>query len=334
MSEATPRTPEFASVVRRAEIEGPDTGTLEGRAALGLKLLAVLNTAGLVLALFPGITPEATLYRVIVSLAGGGLGVVYAIEAIGLGRRRDWANAALRPLLVLLAVAGVYGLVVGLPAGRFRIPFETLVAVWAFLGPRDMPTTPRLEARSIALLGGAIAIAAVQQFSAQLFGWGGVFDVHAQDLRPVVSASCATPSGGPGGAPPERLTLSYDWSWTRGTGLPSGTDLIVLGWKGADAQGRPLYVLDGIPQEADGVYPGRAGGISTDMADAVAKELKGSSYRWAVVLEEQQLRAGSVDLALRLARPDSESPEPLSVTATYIHAGLWRNDAPAVTCAW
>lgn len=315
--------------MRRHEIEGPESGTLEARAALGLKLLAVLNTAGLVLAMFPGITPEATLYRVITSLAGGALGVVYAAEAIGIDRRREWANAALRPLLVIMAIFGVFALVLGLQAGHVRIPFETLAAVWAFLGPRDAPRTPRPDGRSFGVLAAAAAFVVIQGFAAPLFGWGGTFDVHAEDLRPTLAASCQASTGGL----PEKLTLTYEWSWSRGTGMPSGTDLIVLGWKGADTEGRPLYVLDGIPEEQQGIYPGRAGGISTDMADAVAKELKGSSYRWAVVLEEQQLASGSVRLALHLARPDAAPAEPLTVSGTYVHAGLWRSDAPRVTCA-
>jgi hypothetical protein len=166
-------------------------------------------------------------------------------------------------------------------------------------------------------------------FAEPLGGWGGALDVHQPDLQAALQVDCGTPGSGP----PGTITIRYSWSWTSATVLPSGTDIAVLGWTGIDGDGHPLYVVKDFPDEANGIHPGLAGFSNTDMADSIASET-GGSFRWAIPLGVQQLRPGQVEMTLRLAHDAPPGPQPLVVSATYVHEGLWRADAPHITCSW
>ena len=166
-------------------------------------------------------------------------------------------------------------------------------------------------------------------FGQQLFGWGGLLDVHEPDLRASITADC----GAPGAGPPGTVTVAYDWAWGSGSPLPSGSDVVVVGWTGADAEGHPLYVVADIPESGPGIRPGFAGYPSVLMAEQVAKESAGS-FRWGIDLSTQKLQPGRVALQLMRARELPPGPNPLTITATYIHLGLWRHDAPQVICSW
>ena len=132
--------------------------------------------------------------------------------------------------------------------------------------------------------------------------------------------------------PPPTITVTYDWSWRSTSLLPSGTDIVVLGWTGADADGRPLYVASEFPEPGGGIYPGVQGYPSMGMADQVADESEGS-FRWGVKLDEQQLKPGHVEAQLKRARELPPASQTLKITATYIHLGLWRRDT-TLTCSW
>ena len=309
------------------EIEGPREGSLEQRAALVLKILAFINAAGVVLALFPPLTPVSTLLTLAFNAAAAALAGVYWMGATGLDRRRPWAVAAVRPLLVLIALAGVFSVIVAVGEGKLRIPFEVVLVAWAFLGPADIEPIARLAGRSLALIAAAAALLAILAFGHRVFGWGGLLDVRETDLNGSIAVDC----GPPGDGPPPTLTVAYDWSWSRATLIPNGVDIVVLGWTGSDAGGRPLYTVGKIPENVPGIRAGLEGYPSGPMAEAVGAESEGR-YRWAIALDQQQHRPAHVELELRLAR---EAPEnaTLVVKATYVHLGLWREDV-SLTCSW
>ena len=309
--------------------EGPRSGSLEARASLALKILAVLGVFGIVLAMFPGIVPVSTLLTVTVNLAIAGLAVVYVAVAIGLDHRRPWAVAAVRPLLVVIAVASLYSTFVAFGEGRIRIPFDVGLVIWAWLGAPDVTPIARPGRRSVSYVGIAVALTVVVTFGQPLFGWGGLLDVHETDLQASLAADCGTPGAGP----PATITLAYDWAWGSGSPLPSGSDIVVVGWTGADAEGHPLYVIAEIPESGPGVNPGIGGYPSAEMAGEVAQESTGS-FRWGIDLSQQGLKPGRIELQLMRTREIPPGPNPLTITATYIHLGLWRNDAPRVTCSW
>lgn len=311
------------------EIEGPRQGSLEARASLALKVLGGLGLIGVVLAMFPPATPVATLYIVMFNVGAAALAVICLGVAFGLDRRRPWAVASVRPLLVVVLASGIYTFAVWLSDGRIRIPFDVAVAIWALLGPTDVKPIARQEARSLSLVGAALVVSAVMMFGNQLFGWGGTFDVHEPDLSAAVAADC----GADGTGLPDRVTLRYAWSWSSTGQMPSGTDIVVMGWTGSDSEGRPLYVLDEIPASDAGVYSGLTGFPSTAMADDVAAASQGS-FRWAIKLPEQRFAPGHIELQLRLAREAAPGPGPLTVTASYVHLGIWHHDAVGVTCSW
>ena len=320
---------DFAKARRIAELEGLAPGSLEARASIGLKILAVFNIGGVVLAMFPGIGQVSTLFVLTFNVAGGVLAIVYLAVAFGLDRRRPWAVVAVRPLLVVVAVAGIYQIVAWFGDGRIRIPFDVAIAVWALLGRPDARPIAGQARRGVAAVGAAVGLSAVMVFGPQLFGWGGALDVHAPDLAAAVTVDCGDPTAGP----PQRITLVYDWSWRSAAVLPNGADIAVLGWTGDDPQGRPLYLIDKIPGSTAGVYSGLAAFPSTDMATAIGNESEGS-FRWAIELGEQRFAPGHIELQLVRPREAPAGPSSLKVTASYVHLGIWRQDAASVTCAW
>jgi hypothetical protein len=311
------------------EIEGPNAGSTEARASIALKLLAALNIGAVVLAMFPGLQEVAVLFTVAFNFAGAAIAIVYLFVAFALDRRRPWAGAAIRPLLVVVAAAGIGQVLIAASNGKIRVPFDVVVSVWALLGTIDTRPIPRPSARSLAAVVSVALLAGSMLVAPNIFGWGGLLDARQADITGTVTADCEAT----GPDLPATVTIKYDWLWRSSAPMPSGIDIAVLGWTGADSEGRPLYVVDEIPESAGGLYSGLPGYPSTAMADQVARESRGS-YRWAVALPERQYQPGHIELRLRLARTDAVNPEPLRVTATYIHLGLWRQDAAAVTCSW
>jgi hypothetical protein len=165
--------------------------------------------------------------------------------------------------------------------------------------------------------------------SQSLFGWGGYFDVHEPDL----SASMAVDCEAPGAALPDSIEIGYEWSWSNITLLANDEDVILIGWNGDDADGHPLYVLDDAPDAGDGIHLGASSGVSGAMADEAALQWRSSSM-WRIELSTGGIRSGRVELVLRRAAEQPPEPQPLTVGASYIHVGVWRNDAPTVTCSW
>jgi hypothetical protein len=240
-----------STFVRPIEIEGPDQGSLEGRASLGLKALAALNGFGVILAFFPPPVPPARLLTVSFNLASLLLVVLMLVEARGLDRLRPWAIAAVRPFLVVIGLAGLYVFVTSILAGKVRIPLDVGVAVWALLAGPHVTPRPGLGAKSLALSSAAFGLSALMLFSQPLFDWGGVVDVKAPDLRTSMSVDCGTAA--PDGTVPEVIKITYDWSWTSSSPLPDGLDAFVVGWTGDDGEGRPLYLLGVTPDTEPGV---------------------------------------------------------------------------------
>lgn len=310
------------------EIVGPHAGSLEARASLALKVMAAINVAGVLLAMFSPLLPVSTLLTVAFSAAAAVLALLYIVEARALDRRRPWAVAAVRPLLILLGASGVSAVVIALNGGTMRVPFDGLLAVWAWLGAPDRTLIAGRIRRAGALVGAAGALLTVMVLARPLFGWGGLFDVHQPDLLASLHLECGAPAAGL----PRTITVSYDWSWTSTSLFPNQHDIVVIGWSGADAQGRPLYVIDEIPASAAGIYSGLPGYPSTAMANQVGAE-SDASFRWAIQLDERGFEPGGVRLLLKSPRGDPPGPNSVTFAGTYIHLGLWR-ETTRVTCSW
>jgi hypothetical protein len=313
-----------------AEVEGPRPGSLEWRASLALKILAGVNVAGIIIAFFPGLIPSSELEAVAFQVASGALAVLYVVVAWALDRRQAWAVSTIRPLLLLLLAWGTYTFVTALATGTLRIPFTALGAIWPLLGRVDRKPLPRFGGRGGAALVASAALIAMVLTVQPVFGWGGFFDVHKRDLNASLVVDCGTP----GAALPERIAITYTWSWSGTTLLANENDVVVIGWNGYDAEGHPLYVFGDTPESEDEITSGTPSGVSETMAEEAAGRWPGGSWHWVMDLGVRGIRAGRVELTLMRAREQPPKPEPLTLGASYIHLGVWRNDASTVTCPW
>ncbi len=311
------------------DIEPPRAGSLEARASIVLKLLAAINVAGIVLATLPQPLPQSLLKALSFNLAAAALATLEIVLARALDRRRPWAAAFVRPVLVLLIAAGVGAMLVGAQDGVTRLPFEAVFAIWALLGARDVTLAGRASPRGALMVALTLLLLVSMVERQPLFGWGGLLDASQPDLHASINADC----GAAGSGPPAAITVTYDWSWARTSPLPSGLDIVVLGWSGADATGRQLYYSDATPPTGPGIYSGRRDYPSGDMASQVAAS-SAASWSWGVELGEQGMRPGRVELHMRRAREAPPDPRPLVVTASYVHLGVWHSDSVAVTCSW
>jgi hypothetical protein len=311
------------------EIAPPRSGSLEARASIVLKVLAAINVAGIVVATLPQPLPQSLLKALIFNVAAAALSVLEIVLARALDRRRPWAVAFVRPVLVLLIGAGLGAMLVGAQAGVTRLPFEAVFATWVLLGARDVTLAGQANRRG-ALMVACILLLLVSMLGRQpLFGWGGLLDARQPDLHASINADCGAADAGP----PAAITVTYAWSWERTSPLPSGLDIVVLGWNGLDADGRQLYYYDSAPPPGPGIYPGRRDYPSEDMASQLAGS-SAASWSWGVELGEQGMGPGRVVLHMSRAREAPPDPGPLVVTASYVHLGVWHSDAVAVTCSW
>ncbi|HEY5628425.1 MAG TPA: hypothetical protein VIR16_02850, partial [Candidatus Limnocylindrales bacterium] len=306
----------------------PRSGSLEARASIVLKALAAINVAGIVMATLPQPLPQSLLEALAFNLAAAALAVLEIGLARALDHRRPWAVAAVRRVLVLLIAAGIGATLVGAQAGVTRLPFEAVFAVWALLGARDGSLARHGDRRgALTVAVGVLAVASMLGHQA-VFGWGGLLDGHQSDLHASLSADCGPAAAGP----PAAITVTYDWSWAPTSPLPSGLDMVVVGWN-RDADGRQLYYYDDAPLTDPGIYPGRRSYPSEDMASQIA-ESSAASWSWGVELGEEGMRPGRVELHLARATQVPTNPGPLVLTASYVHLGIWHSDAVAVTCSW
>lgn len=313
----------------RVYVEGPPSGSLEARAALALKGLAAIYVVGAVFALIPSSLPGQNLLAVTFNSAALALAVLYVVVARAIDAGRTWAIAAIRPTLLVVVVAGVASIVVALGDGTQRVPYDILLALWAWRGEPNLQPSPRPQRRGAVAIGGAFVLLAAMLVAKPLTGWGGLTDVHAPDLEAAIRADC----GAPGAGPPATIAISFDWSWRSTTLLPSGGDIVVVGWTGANADGRPLYVIGETPLPRGGVYIGREGYPSTAMAGQASSESPGS-FRWAIDLGEQRLQPGHIDLQLMRTTAAAPDHGTETISAAYVHLGVWRQDTAKVTCTW
>ena len=312
----------------RIPIEGPESGSLEARASLVFKIMAIVGLLGIILSLLPDSFPNSALLTLAFNLAAALVSALYFIEARGIDRSRPWARAAARPMLVVLAAWGAYAAIAGFNQGVLRIPFELALAVWALLGDAGPIATPRPVARTFGVILATIPLLGAMAFGYLIFGWGGVLDVNEEDLVASLQIDC----GEPGAGPPAELPVSFEWSWSRTTPLPNEVDTVFIGWSGDDAEGRPLYLLGQIPATQPGISSGQRGELGLELLEEARAGAR-SSFQWAVDLGKRAYQPGRIDLLMRRAQEPTGAAA-LTVTASYVHLGIWRSEATIVSCTW
>ena len=108
---------------------------------------------------------------------------------------------------------------------------------------------------------------------------------------------------------------------------------MVIGWNGDGTDGRPMYTAIGLPEQSDGFYIGISSGASGPMASQVAASWRGV-FLTRLDLHKLEYRPGRIEAELTRTRAQAAAVQTLTIGATYIHAGVWRSDAPTVTCTW
>jgi hypothetical protein len=324
-------TEELAPIIQEA-----DPGLFEHRAMLAFRALAAIYLAGIVLAFFP--EPRTVSLLLILTFNGAAflLAMAYLLIARSLRVLQPWAVAVARPVLVLVLVEDLVSIAMSIVEGRLRgLPVATALAGWALLGAPGVKPIPWPKLLSGLALLLVAPLLATLVFTKQVFGWGGALDVRPSDLTSVVVASCGAPGDNAGtaaGEPPASIRLTYDWSWTKGSPVPSGLDIVVIGWTGDDAAGRPLYLLGPSIPTGRGIHDGRRLYPSLEMGNAIAAASRGS-WQWGIELGEQGLRPGRIEVELERAREAAPGSEPLRIMASYVHLGLWHEDV-SLTCEW
>ena len=310
----------------------PDRGSLEWRASRVFKVMAVVGIAGIILSLLPDSVPNSMLLTVAFNWAAALVSLVYFLEARGIDRGDRWAIVAVRPLLVLLGAWGAYATGAGLLEGHLRLPFELALVAWAFLGGAGYPGRAAPAAgttrRGVLLTVAAVPLLATMAFGYLVFGWGGLLDVHQPDLAATLRVDCGDPAAGP----PERIAVDYDWSWANAAPLPNEVDTVFVGWTGEDAEGRQLYILGDTPEDDPAIRPAQRGTLGLPLLEE-ARTASRAGFQFAVDLNKRGYAPGDVRLNLTRTR-DEAGLLSLTVTASYIHLGLWRTDATPVTCTW
>ena len=286
-----------------------------------------MYAAGIIFAGIPGAVPASLLEIVAVNAINLGLALLFVLVALALDRGHAWAAWIIRPLLALLLVYGAYVFVTQLMGGLTRIPTTMIAAGIALLLPATEWAPTRLTAKGGVVLVLVAALCVVQTVSRPVFGWGGYLDVHQADLQPRLSVDCGT------GAPPDRLVITYEWSWANGALLPNDEDQVVIGWNGDGTDGRPMYTAIGLPAQRDGFYIGISSGASGPMAGQVAATWRGV-FLTRLDLHRLEYRPGVIEAELTRTRAQAAAQQTLTIGASYIHAGVWRSDVPTITCTW
>lgn len=315
--------------------EEAEPGFFEHRAMLAFRALAAIYLAGIVLAFFPEPNTVSLLLTVTFNGAAFVLAIVYLLIARSLRVLARWAVSVARPVLILIVIEDLAVLAAAVMEARIRLPIATVIAGWALLGRAGVRPIPMPRVFAGLVIALAAPMLAVLVFSRPVFGWGGVLDVQASNLVPKLSVSCAPGGSGTGagaGLPPPRVRITYEWQWTKRTPMPSGLDVVVVGWTGDDAQGRPLYFLGPTLPTGTGIYDGRRAYPSIEMGNAMAALSKGS-WQWGIELGEQGLAPGRIDVDIDLPREPTPGSEPLRLLVSYVHLGLWHVDT-AARCEW
>jgi hypothetical protein len=324
-------TETLAEIVREAE-----PGFVEHRAMLAFRAIAAIYGFGIVLAFFhePG-----TLSLLLILAYNGAaflLALTFLVLARGLRLVQPWAVAIARPVLVLIVLQDAAAFVGGLIEGHVRgLPVNAVIAGWALLGPAGVRPIPRPKTLSVLAFVLVVPLVGTLAFARPVFDWGGALDVQQRDIATQVVASCGPAGGNPGtkpGDPTPKVHVTYDWAWKKGAPVPSGLDIVVIGWTGNDAQGRPLYLLGPSLPTEPGIYDGRHAFPSLEMGNAVAAASR-ASWQWGVELDEHGITPGRIEVDLERTREPAPGSEPLRILVSYVHLGVWHADT-SVTCEW
>ena len=113
-----------------------------------------------VLVLYGGLAFTATPTVGIGYLIGPFIGAAALLAAaLGLHRRRNWAEGVVTPMLIVLIISGLVTLLLTLLSGGWDFPIGAIVAAWALLAP-SRAAYPERSPGGLALLG-ALVLSAV-----------------------------------------------------------------------------------------------------------------------------------------------------------------------------
>jgi hypothetical protein len=260
------------------------------------------------------------------------------LMAYGTRLRLSWALAALVPVLAITIVAGIVDVVVALTQGRLELPLGVLLAWWTLRAKRDSPLpSGSWPVPAIALVGLFVVGAIAPWLGPLLTAPGGPLIVGQADLAPSLTVECGSAASGV----PDSVAATYRWSWHRTELFPGSTDMVVVGWTGADdanpdPTANALFILgtDDTPSNQAGVWSG-GGSPSQALADTFAARFaRFGSWSWGIDLATQRMASGEIRVMLRRATAGPVAHGTLTVQGAYIHLGRWINSDAESTCSW
>ncbi len=259
--------------------------------------------------------------------------VVLVAEISGLRRVAPWAVHAIRPLCLILIIAGLVRFAAGLLDSRVDIPLEALGALLVLTRPHPGSAMPALDdagRRARSLVVGGFVVAQALPLLVLPFAQGTVLGAAPGSLALDIRVACGT---SPSLDAP--MTATVEWAWTAGEPFPPPADGVLVEWYlttagDGDAGAGAVLVADR-PSDPQRITAGGEG----EASGALARVTTGGGQTWEYLIDLRPSGTfdGSIELDLAPRDPSALSGS-LEVRAWYAHGDRWVVDAGTAGCGW
>ena len=308
---------------------GPIGPNRTWRAGIGFTILGLISAFGWLLSLTSQ-AEQPAIERVVWLAAAAVFPIATIVAGSALRSRRPWAVAGVTLLITVTLLASLVTVVVDLLAGKLTIPFALLLAVWALAAPPEPAPSGGPTGRATALVTlivlGTLAPGLVD--AALMPGRGLV--AGENDLQARLTVDCGT-----GAQPPDAVSVSYKWDWSKAELLAGGQDQVSIGWRGFEEAipDEQLYTLGDVPDPASGIYAGVSGSPNSALAQPFVAGFTGGSWDWTIDVAARGNQPGQIHLVLVRAPATAQRGE-IGVQAIYVHRGRWGSQSNVASCSW
>ena len=258
---------------------------------------------------------------ILIVLAGG---LAFGLS-VALDRGRPWAPAPAAAILWLVALFSLVSALVSLAGGRFTIPIEPFLTLWALSAagrPSAIPAAPHRRTGWIMIglflvtMSGVPVAAAIRSPGTEPFVVGSAaLDANLQVGCPAAGAATTS------------IPVTFAWSWSRRDLVASGTDGAALGVTVADDPGG--WRVTGM-RATPGFWPG--GGDAA--RNGVTLGDANSAADWGIDVAGSGQLDGFVGVDIVSSRIGvAPATGTLTIQAAYSRDGRWTVERE-ITCSW